>query len=345
VDHFVSRQDHSPQQLAQFEKTMLRLIAKSGAAARHAVARKISAHPLAPAAVIALIEEMGGEGALWVIEWAPMPRERLAAAAFGHQDRACALARRADLDAELVGALIMRPEPEVALTLAGNRAAAIDARGLAALARRAERDKPLAEALFARPGAGEAAALFLLAGSAQRVEILAAAQRMELGRPAETSRQDGGLEGIEHLERHALEREPELFAAALAQMLGCGRDLAERITREPSGEALAVALAALGAPEDVAVRILISGDLNSGARYTRVGSLIRLGVGLSPAAARRVIGALLGGPMTRRAQHEPVLDGRASPTPSRAAGASTRQPGHNRGNVAAAAAMSGRKSG
>ncbi len=320
IDHFVSRHDHSPPQLAQFEKTMLRLIARSDAGARLAVARKIARHPLAPASVLSLIEEMGGDGALWVLEWASLPRERLAAAAFGHESRACALARRPDLDAELVGALSMRPEPEVALALAGNILAPIDARTFAALARRAEREKPLAEALLSRPpGAVDPASLFLLAGSAQRAEILAAAQRMELARPVVAANEPDRDESIARLERYALEREPELFIAALAHRLGCGRDLAERIAKEPSGEPLAVALAALDAPQDVAVRILISGDLQSGAKYTRLGSLIRLGVGLNPTAARRVIAALVGAPKARRAQHQPVLDANASATPGRAA--------------------------
>jgi len=320
TDHFNSRQDHSPQQLANFEKIMLRQIAKSDPATRLVVARKIARHPLAPSRVLLAIEEMGGDGALWVLECAKLPRERLAAAAFGHQSRACALARRVDLDEELVAALSMRPEPEVALTIAGNLAAPIDASTFAALARRAERQKPLADALLARPsGEADPASLFLLASSEQRAAILAAAQRLELARPAVATNKARDEDAIARLERQALEREPELFVATLAALLGCARDLAERIATEPSGEPLAVALAALDAPQDVAVRILISGDLQSGAKYTRLGSLIRLGVGLNPAAARRVIAALIGAPKARRAQHQPVLDTNAAATPSRAA--------------------------
>src|SRR5579863_576541 len=184
TDHFNSRPDHSPQQLASFEKIMLRLIVKSDPATRLTVARKIARHPQALARVLSAIEEMGGDGALWVLEHAILPRERLAAAAFGHQSRACALARRVDLDAELVAALSMRPEPEVALTLAANLAAPIDGSTFAALARRAERQQPLADALLARPpGAADPASLFLLASSEQRAAILAAAQRQEMARP------------------------------------------------------------------------------------------------------------------------------------------------------------------
>ena len=110
-----------------------------------------------------------------------------------------------------------------------------------------------------------------------------------------------------------------MFNEVLAAALGCSRDLAERIAKEPSGEPLAVALAALDAPQDVAVRILVSGDLYSGARYSRIGSLIRLKDGLNPAAARRVVAALIGAPRERRAHYQPVLDPTAAQTPGRAA--------------------------
>jgi uncharacterized protein (DUF2336 family) len=318
TDHFISRDRHSPAQLAQFEKTILRLLAKSDPATRLIVARKLARHPLAPATALARIEEMGGEGGLHILECAPLPRERLLAAALGNQHRAAALARRPDLDADLISTLSVRPEAEVVLALARNAAAPIDAQTLVALARRAEKDKNLAEALLARPGSEtDRAALFLLASSDERAAILAAAQRAELGRAGAPAIGDHAA-AIARLEHHALEREPELFNAVLDEALGCGRDLADRIAREPSGEPLAVALAALGAPQDVAVRILVSGDLNSGAKYSRIGSLIRLKDGLNPAAARQVIGALIGAPKERRAHYQPVLDPEASETPSRA---------------------------
>jgi uncharacterized protein (DUF2336 family) len=322
TDHFLSRQDHSHAQLAQFEKTMLRLIARADPATRLIVARKLAHHALAPRRVLETIEDMGGEAALYLLECAPLPQDRLIAAASGNEGRACALAKRADLDSDLIAALSLRPEPDIALALAGNIAAPLDPQTCAALARRAEREAPLATALLERPaGSIDPGVLFLLASSERRASILAAAQRAELGRSSQT--RDGGdyTEIITRLERHALARQPELFVKALAQALGCGRDLAERIAREPSGEPLAVAVKALDARHDVAVRILISGD------YTRIGSLIRLVDGLSPLAARRIIDALIGAPRERRAHRESVLDPHASPAPSRASPASAETTG------------------
>jgi uncharacterized protein (DUF2336 family) len=317
TDHFISRQDHSGQQLAQFEKTMLRLVAKTDPSTRLIVARKLAVHPSAPPSVLEAIEELGGAGSLHLLECATLPRERLVAATSGNESRACAVAKRADLDHELAAALSLRPEPSIILALAANAAAPLDAKTYAALAQRAEQDRPLADALLARPLVGlDSAALFLLASSEQRVAILAVAQRAELGRANATRREPDRDRLVVELEQHALGHRPELFISALAQALSCDHALAERIATDRSGEALAVALKALEAPHDLTVRILISGA------YSRIGSLIRLTDGLNPAAARRVIGALVGAQEARRAQYEPALDPKAAPAPSRVAAAS-----------------------
>jgi uncharacterized protein (DUF2336 family) len=323
TDQFISLQSHSVQQIAHFEKTVGRLIGKADPATRLIVARKVATHPMTPPRVFEMIETMGGEAALHILEHAPLPRERLLAAALGNESRASALARRSDLDSDIVATLSARPEFEVVLALVGNLAAPIGPAAFATLARRAEHEKPLAEALLARPSDDvDSASLFILATSEQRAAILAAAQRAELPRAVGASSYGrDNAETIALLENYALEREPTLFNAALAQALGCSLDLAERIAKEPSGEPLAVSLAALGAAQDATVRILVSGDLQSGARYTRIGSLVRLKDGLNPAAARRVIAALIGAPKERRErhQHRPVLDSEASATASRAA--------------------------
>jgi uncharacterized protein (DUF2336 family) len=316
TDHFISRQDHSGQQLAQFEKTMLRLIAKADPSTRLIVARKLAVHPLAPPAVLEAIEELGGDASLHLLEYAALPRERLVAATSGNESRACAVAKRADLDTELATPLSLRPEHSIALALAGNTAAPLDAQTYAALVRRAEQDRSLADTLLSRPSLGlESSALFLLASSQQRAAILAAAQRAELGRAIATRREPDRERLVAEVEQHALARHAELFIAALAQALGCERALAERIATDQSGEPMAVALKALEAPQDLTVRVLISGE------YSRIGSLIRLTDGLNPAAARRVIGALVGAQKARRAQYQPALDPDAAPAPGRAAAA------------------------
>ncbi len=317
TDHFISLQNPSPPQIAHFEKTVERLIGKADPATRLLVAAKLAVHPTAPPRVFEMIETMGGEGALHILEHAPLPRERLLAAALGNESRASALARRGDLDADIVATLSARPEVEVVLALAGNPAAPIGAAAFATQARRAEREKPLAAALLGRPtGEIDPAALFLIASSEQRAAILAAAQRAEIaarGRRSLSKRRRRGDCAARKLRARAgartVQRNPR--AGARMQPRSCRADRWRDL-----GRTLAVALAALGAAQDVAVRILISGDLQSGARYTRVGSLIRLKDGLNPAAARRVIAALIGAPRPRpHRQHQPVLDPNASSAP------------------------------
>ncbi len=72
--------------------------------------------------------------------------------------------------------------------------------------------------------------------------------------------------------------------------------LAERIVDDPSGEPLAVAMASLGAPGDVLVRVLIAKDLQAGETYLRIRAIARLNNALTRNAAATVMAALLNGP-------------------------------------------------
>ena len=140
--------------------------------------------------------------------------------------------------------------------------------------------------------------LFLLADPLERVEILLAAQRAELGRPP-CERTPASAEIVRELELAALARRPEAFVAALARALDCETALAQKIADDPSGEPLAVALAALGAPGDVLVRVLIASDLEVGETYLRIRALARLNNALDRNAATTVMEALRGLPPRR----------------------------------------------
>jgi uncharacterized protein (DUF2336 family) len=303
-------------------------LAAADDATRVALAQKL-ADCLAAADILATIESLGGEAALVALERAKtLPRARLLVAATEDGARAGAVARRADLDAELVDLLVAREDVETVLALARNRSAALGSRAFATLARRARRnfdeagDARLAAALLDRaPARVEQAALFLEANSTQRVDILAAAQRAALGLPRDPKRRRDAGAALAELERFALARDDARFAETLAEALACAIPLADRIARDPSGEPLAVALASLGSPDDVAVRILTSRDLQDGADYRRVGALARLKDALDPAAADLVVAAMIGEAPSARAARQPALDPTASPTPSRPAAA------------------------
>ena len=305
-------------------------LSKTDDATRAALALKL-ADCLAAADILATIESLGGEAALIALETArTLPRERLLVAAMGDDARAAAVARRADLDAELIDLLVAREDVETSLALAHNRGAALGSRAFATLARRARRsvdesgDARLAATLLDRaPARLEQAALFLEADSSRRAEILAAAQRAALGLPRDAKRRRAAGAAMAELERFALAREGERFAKTLAEALACPVALADRIARDPSGEPLAVALASLGAPADVAVRVLTSRDLQDGADYRRVGALARLKDALDPAAADLVVAAMIGEARPAHARRQPALDPSASPTPSRPSAAAS----------------------
>ena len=111
--------------------------------------------------------------------------------------------------------------------------------------------------------------------------------------------------------------EAELFARALAETLGCPNSLAEKIAADRSGEPLAVTLAAIGAPNDVSVRILTSSDLRDGADYRRIGALARLQDALSPSAARRVVAAIIENPQEGKTASRARRRAPAAPKPPR----------------------------
>ncbi|GEM_PF-834668 len=319
TDRFVNDPAPTREAIARFEKEAAPLIAGSDPHTLLIVARKLAPRLATPPALLEMIAARGGDAALALLERAvAIDRGRLIAAIAGEAAEAAAAARRTDLDEELIRLLAARPEPEIALALADNASAPIPADVFAGLARRAARDEILARALLARPAAPlDQAPLFLYASSPQRAAMLLAAQRAELVRSAAPPAWPGGAEAAAKLERQALARQPAQFIATLADALGCAPDLAERIVAEPSGEALAVALAALGAPEDATMRILLLGDAVN-FDYKRLGALTRLKDALRPAAARRIVAAMVGAAPQRRAAAAPELDPNAAAAPSRA---------------------------
>jgi hypothetical protein len=150
------------------------------------------------------------------------------------------------------------------------------------------------EVLAREPLRLEAAPLFLEASPTQRRAIMLAAQRAELARHAGASpalAED--LAG--RLEFAAIAGAAGEFAEALADALGASSDLSRRIAADPGGEPLAVALAALGAPYDLRVRIMAARDLSEeGDGFARIHTLALLGDRLSAPAARRIVAAMIG---------------------------------------------------
>jgi uncharacterized protein (DUF2336 family) len=319
VDQFMARDAHAPAAIRRFENEVRPLIEECNAAARTNAARKLCAHATPPLRILEFVAELGGGAEIVVLTNARfLSRKRLEAAASGEPAKALALASRGDLDGELVAALADRNERAIALALARNPAAPLDSRIIARWTPTAERDPELAQALLARIAPSlDQAPLFFVALPEQRLALLAAAQRAELAQPRAAATPRGSREATALLESLALSEQNDLFVAALSLALRCPESLARKLTDDPSGEALAIALAALEMPRDATVRILVSGDLRSGAGFKRVAALARLKDAVSPAAAQRFIGAMSGPQAASRTRHAPQFDPTASPTPGR----------------------------
>ena len=306
-DHFVSAAAAEPEAIERFADAVSERLDKADAATVLEASRKLAPCPRTPLRLLAKFQSISPEaGDIALEQGAAYTAHELLAAIESGGRQAVAVARRPDLDARLVGALVALNEADALAALAANPRARLEGGVFAGLLQRARKiaeddgDRRVAEALLERrPLRPETAALFLLAGPLQRIEILLAAQRSQLGRPAGPPAPIAS-EIVDELELAAVARHPERFVSTLARALDCEAALAERIVGDPSGEPLAVALAALGAPNDVLVRVLIANDLQAGESYQRIRALARLNNALNRGAAMTVIAALRGETLGRK---------------------------------------------
>ncbi len=310
-DYFVAAEPNDPVAIEKFSDAMAVQLDAADARARLDMARKLAPCRRTPQSLLAKLESAEPEVRDYVLEHAVAYASRdLGPAAASGGRRAVAVAKRMDLGATLVRALAESDDLDVLIALARNSAAPLDATTLARLMdlsrQRADdaNDHRMVEALLdRRPAGAEMAPLFLHAKPEQRVEILLAAQRLQLARPP--SAPPLNSTSLDELELAAVARHPARFVAVLAEALECELGLAQRIVDDPSGEPLAVALAALGAANEVLVRVLISNDLQAGASYQRIQGLARLSTALDRSAAATVVAALRDGFVGRRQPASP----------------------------------------
>ncbi len=245
------------------------------------------------------LASLGGDCAHSAWKYAPGLPNRM-----GNSDldvpTARAVATRSDLDVGWIAAILDVDDAEASAALAANPNAPLGPERLAAMAARARLyiedadDRRLANALLSRePVRVELASLFLEASTKGRQALLLAAQRAELARHRPGAMATLSREMIARLERCALSGESVEFAHLLARSIGASLSLAKRIVADSQGEPLAVALAAIGAPNDVCVRILTATDMQSGGSYRRLNALARLSDILNPYAARRIVAGLV----------------------------------------------------
>jgi uncharacterized protein (DUF2336 family) len=326
-DHFIAAEPDDPHAIETFARAMAEQLEAADPATRLEIARKLAPCARTPLRLILKLEAIGPEVSDFVLEHAVAYPERELKEAIARGPRqAAAVARRRPLSPALANLITFHDDVDVLIALARNAFAELERAALIRLLRRArslaedQGDLRLAEALLERrPVRADYALLFLIARPDQRVEILLAAQRMQLGRPPGSVVSTPSTTSDE-LEVAAVARQPERFVATLAEALDCGPDLAQRIVDDVSGEPLAVALAALGVSNEVLVRVLISNDLAAGASYQRIRALARLNNALDRNAATVIVAALRDGAVMAR-RRQALTDGRARAEPSRAVAA------------------------
>ncbi len=113
-------------------------------------------------------------------------------------------------------------------------------------------------------------------------------------------------EVIRRLETAALQRNPGEFARMLERALGLSHAIAERVTRDNSGEPLLVAAKALGMPASVFQRILMFINPTVGLSVERVFELSRFYDEVELAAAEHMVTIWRQAATARRPAHAPV---------------------------------------
>lgn len=159
-------------------------------------------------------------------------------------------------------------------------------------------------AVASEAGAQDLAELFFAAAPEERRLILlnldvAAVTPPRRPAPAQS-------EVIRRLEAAAMQRNAGEFSRILERALGIGPALAERITRDPSGEPVVVAARALGMTAAIVQRVLLFLNPEIGQSIARVHTLARLFDELTPQAAESMVAIWRTGGVRPKPAHQPV---------------------------------------
>jgi len=319
VEQFGERTTHPRSDVEQFERLAHGLIDMLDAESVAGVARPLCLHPETPPSLIARLFEKGGACARVAFEFAPNApaRDLIATAEHGSTELAAAIARRADLDRDVVAALASRGEPEVLRALAANPTPRLDPAVRHALLVAARDDLALARLLLDRVDLDvDARPLFLAARRDERVAILLGESRDVLAAATADAPCPDPAFAL-RLERLALARDRDGMAAVLADALDCRKSRARAIVLDEGGEPLALALLALGVGLDAATRVFICLEPAIAHDPNRVRALRAIMRSTPPRAAARVVAAIAG---SSRPEREAArgLPGRVHAAPAQA---------------------------
>ena len=147
------------------------------------------------------------------------------------------------------------------------------------------------------------AELFFAAGTDERRLILT---NLDAVAGAEQRRPPVANDVILRLETAALQHNAGEFCRTLERALGISAALAERITRDASGEPIVVAAKALGMKAAVLQRVLLFLNPQVGQSIERVYGLAQLYDEITPAAAERMLAIWQQAGGQRKPRHEPL---------------------------------------
>ena len=298
-DLFALKQQHSRDELLQFEAMALPMMTGIEDSLLEPVAARLAEHHETPPAVLDYLMGRSERIAAQVFANAPAVERGLLldAALFGPAAVAAAIAGRRRLDLDMVRFLAERSEEAVVLALLGNGDAKFSAASQGVLIRRALHSAALAAAVARRDDfGGDMAGLFLHAPPSRRAAILLAARRQDPG----GTDGDGGTateaSALQRLERLAMARDWQTFATTLASVLACAPGQAEALARDLSGEPMALALAMAGMDADAAARIFMCMDPAISHSVDKVRWLVEMVVATPRRTAGRLVRAMLGLP-------------------------------------------------
>jgi uncharacterized protein (DUF2336 family) len=314
TDLFVDARQRDAAELERFTELASHLVDQVDEETRFVVAGKLGPCAFAPRSVIDKLIAAETEVAARVIETSPLMRaeDLWTLATDGGPVTSAAIARRADLDGELIRFLARKNMPLVAEALGRNGAAKMDRETIALLSPQAATTPGLAQTLSRRPGvkAEWLAPIFLELDEAVRTTVLdafAASDQADRPVPRDALIVAPKLV-LDALESAALARDLPALAGGVAQLFGMRADVALRIVNDRTGEALAVALVAIDVRVDQATRILMFANAEAGASYERMRKLVRLVETLPRSTATRLVRLFSEAPSdVPAARHEPVF--------------------------------------
>ncbi|PPD44625.1 MAG: hypothetical protein CTY15_06685 [Methylocystis sp.] len=303
VEQFVSRPSHPVADIRQFEQLALGLIDIVDADKVATATRALCFHPETPLSIFQRLLEKGGACAELAYGFTPAPSrsDLLETARNGAASLARAIATRADLDREIVEALLCRSEREIVRALAGNRAAHLDLAARRALSLAGRDDVILARMLLDRDDLDvDPEPLFLAATRLERMGIILDACRKAVAGD-DLDQRAVSADFAQRLESAAVRRDRGALAALLAAALDCRKERAETLLTDTHGEALALALVALGFSPEAATRLFLCADAAIAYDADRVRALAALVRSTPQRAAMRVVVAVTGAGKSERA--------------------------------------------